>query len=69
MKKRLSGVLNLSGPADRWNDAKTISIFLLGPAGPDDPTNFYSPRWCAPSPDGIGNKGSDYALRGFLPFV
>ena len=33
-------VSNLPNPAVHKNDAKTASIFLLGPAGPDDPTNF-----------------------------
>ena len=40
--KHLFEELNLLDPKDHWNDVKTALIFLLKPAGPDDPTNFYS---------------------------
>ena len=66
MKKHLSGVLNLLGLFDHWNDAKTALIFLLGPTDSNDSANFYSPLWCVPSLGGTSNKGSD-ASRGLLP--
>ena len=41
LEKHLSGVLNLSGSSDRWNDAKAASTFPLRPTGPNGPINFY----------------------------
>ena len=67
MKKHLFGDSNLSTPLGHWNGAKAASTFLLGPAGPNGITNFYSPPWCVLSPDGIGNKGSGCASWGFQP--
>ena len=67
MKNHLSGILNPSGPPGHWNDAKTISTFLLGPAGLNDPTRSYSPLWCVLDLGGINNEGSDCASWGLLP--
>ena len=68
MKKHLFRVLNLSSLSGHWNDAKIASIFLLGPAGPDDPTKFYNPLWCALGLGGISNEDSDCASWGLIPF-
>ena len=57
----------LDWPIDHQNDAKTASIFLLGPTSQVDPTNFYSPLQYVPGLDGTGNQGFDYALWGFPP--
>ena len=61
MKKHLSGVPNLSGSLGHSNDAKAASTFLLGLASLNGPTNFYSPSYYAPGPNGISNKSSGYA--------
>ena len=52
---------NLSAPLGHWNGATVASIFLLGPASPNGPTNSCNPPLCVPGPDGIDSKGSSCA--------
>ena len=67
MKKHLSGDPNLSAPLGHWNGVAAASTSLLGSAGPDGPTNSCNLLECAPSPDGIGNKGLGCVSWGFQP--
>ena len=51
----------------RRDDARDVSAFPLGPAGPSSFSGFYSHQWCAQVPGGIHNIGSGYVSQGHLP--
>ena len=56
-----------SAPTVQQDDARGVSAFPLGPAGPSGFSDFCSHRWCGPVLGDIRNIGFGYVSQGRLP--